>query len=710
MKLFSLPNLSSHITSITDDVTLSTTPNPRPVGQSKEQFRAWCAAATTQGAFISPWEGISQTSRIATNNPPALLHGIIADYDSTGAMGKIQDLPNRVGLLPTWVAETFTQGKCRLIWVFEKPVNVLHPEVTERFLKELDGKLKISDALPGFDKCSWNVSQYFELGTKWHSIQGGVPVPSSLLEQCIMEGGIKAKVQFTDDPAIPMDVIALEVEKQFPGRWKKAFEEGQRGPLFWIADGIDREGCVVTQNGMICYSDRAASTFMPWRAVLGKKFVEQFEQEVTGKAAETFYFDGRVYWTSSHTAKWTHLQKEDVRMHLRDLGCSERPRKGQNSSDLEKVLIHVQKHRRVDGAVPVLFNPEETVSINGNRYLNTSTTQVMQPAENGDPSLWPWLHDYFNNAFDGDMDGVPARDFLFGWLRRWYKSSLEGKPNPGQVMIMAGEAHTGKTLINRCVFGFAMGGSIDAEPILMRKTDFNKQGATVALWRCDDAASEGDWQTRQLFAKSLKAMAANPTQRYHPKGFDSIEIPFKGRVCVTCNTDPESLRALPTLDGTIRDKIMLFKIRDGWRPQFFENNYENEARVLQELPHFLRWLLDWTPPKEILDPVYKRFEIKSFHHPELTHSAQAESPESIFSEYLEGWIEAKRSTSTVVLKLTVTKIHSELTLLHTDYPYKVNQTAAHLKKLLAQNMVPELTDHIKPKNRSTYVFKIPPEK
>ena len=714
MKLFTLPNLVSHVVTETDDQTLSVTPNPRPGGLTKDQFREWCVQVTTQGKFISAWEGGNPHARIDSGNAPRRLHGIVADYDSTAAMSKVGDLFKTTGHLPMWVIETHTPGKCRLVWAFEKPVDVTHPDVTENFLKELNTKLKISDALPGFDKCSWTESQYFEMGTSpWNDVSGSTPVPSTLLAQCVFEGGLKAKVQYSEDPVIPMDVIAAEVERQFPGRWKKSFEEGQRGPLFWIDDGIEREGCVVTLNGMVCYSDRAGSNFLPWRAVLGKKFVDKFEEEQTGKAAEMFYFDGRTYWSNSKGDRWVYNQKEDARLLLKTLcGCSDRPRKGQSSSEIDKIMSHVITNRRVDGAVPILFEPDETMWINGNYYLNTSTTKAMPPAEDGDPKLWPWIHNFIHNAFDGDQDGIPAHLYFLGWLRRFWLSAYNGKPSPGQVIIIAGEAHTGKSFINRWLIGECVGGSVGAEDILMKQTSFNKAGAEVALWRCDDAASEGDWQTRQLFAKSLKAMAANPTQLYQPKFKDAIEIPFRGRVCVTCNTDPESLRVLPPLDATIKDKIMLFRIRDDFRPEFFDSNYKNEAMITTELPHFLRWLFDWTPPEEILDKVYKRFEIKSFHHHDLVTQAQTESNEYIFSEYLEMWMEAKRNgaTDTVVVEPTVTELHSEMmTIAGNGFPYKANQVGHHLKKLLSQKMVPELIGAKKPRNKSVFVFKIKPK-
>ena len=54
-----------------------------------------------------------------------------------------------------------------------------------------------------------------------------------------------------------MDVLESEIQKRFPNRWVGEFDIGSRGPLFWIDDGIDREGCQIVEDGVVCYSDRA---------------------------------------------------------------------------------------------------------------------------------------------------------------------------------------------------------------------------------------------------------------------------------------------------------------------------------------------------------------------------------------------------------------------------------------------------------------------
>jgi hypothetical protein len=652
MIVSSIENLSSHVAATEDIQAVSNYQNPRPLGITKEQFRSWCAANTTHSKFISVWQGINPKARISTGNPATRLHGIIGDYDSATAYANIGELPRSCGVLPTWVIQTFTPGKVRLIWEFESPVNVGNVELTERFIQQLDKRIRFSKALPGWDKSSTDSNQYFEVGSNWQRIIEATPVPESLLEMAMMEAATSAKIT-SNDVEIPMEAIAQEVARQFPGRWQKPFDIGQRGPLFWIADGIDREGCVVTQNGMVCFSDRAASNFMPWRSILGSKFVQEYEQEVIGGAASKFYTDGKAYYTKPN-GEWIGLSREDAKLQLKVMGVSDQKRKGQNASDVDAVLAHIQIQRRVVAAVPVLYRDSDIELIGGERYLNLNTRQAMQPAQDGDPALWPWIHAFVENAFDG------GRDHFLGWFKHFYESALHNDLQPGQVIVIAGDAHTGKSFINRWMIGAALGGSVNATQVLMRQSSFNKQAGEVGLWRVDDAPTDGDPRDKRRFTQALKEHAANPTLLYHPKFRDAIELPFLGRVVITMNIDPESLALLPAMDSSFADKVMLFRLRDGFVPKFKRTTTENESQMLAELPHFLRWILNWEIPREIVNKSKPRYGVKPFHHPKLVEESHAESVEYSVQELLEPWCVGKSKDKDAQTCYTATELLHEL--------------------------------------------------
>jgi hypothetical protein len=97
------------------------------------------------------------------------------------------------------------------------------------------------------------------------------------------------------------------------------------------------------------------------------------------------------------------------------------------------------------------------------------------------------------------------------------------------------------------------------------------------------------------------------------------------------------------MDGTIKDKLMLFRIKAGYKPNFSTKNSDNENRVIAELPFFLRWILDYKVNPKVVDPCNSRFVIRSFHHDELIEEANSEQPESRLAEMISEIMKHKKS-------------------------------------------------------------------
>ena len=708
MYLFCLENLASHEVKPVEIELVASRENPRPPNLEKESFRSWCTSASTKSTFFSTWSGADERIRVSSSNPAFKLHGIVGDYDSSAAYHRLEDLPKTTGVLPMWSTKTFSEGKARLIWIFERPVIINNEEVLKRFLKALDRRIKFSKALPGFDSASIDASQYFELGDTWQRVPGATVVPEALLEHAMVESAERF-VFNTNDLPIPINTIAEQAAERFPGRWNKPFEVGVRGPLFWIADGIDREGAIVTDNGMLCFSDRAGTNFMSWRQIFGNSFVEGYEDQIIGQTSLTFYFDGRVYYRKLG-GKWNAVQKDDARLQLKSLGVSDMRRKGQSTTDLEKVLNHIQTQRRIDGAAPIAYREEEVVDVSGRKILNTGCLRAMQPAPvgEGDPAKFPWLNNWFENAFDEGVPGVSAKDNFLGWFYWFYKSALELNLQLGQIMIMVGPKSTGKSFINKWVIGKALGGSFDAEETLVKQNVFNRGAAEFAHWRIDDAVFKGNPQEKRAFTQALKRHAANPTINYQPKFVDSQEIPHLGRVMMTINPDSESLAIIPTLDNSFEDKVIMHYLRSDFKPHFFSTLQENEDRAMQELPYFLRWLLDvWGKnglPDGVRDEQTPRFGVKAYHHPTLVEKSHAETPEYMVQELLDVWATGKAKDSNAATQYTASELLQELRGALPDMARDINARGfgRMLSKLVGQYT--KLVDKKTTNGISRYVF------
>lgn len=672
MKFFAIPNLSSHDVEVVDPPTSTLS---APLHENKETRRTWQSAVTTQHLFYSACEGWTPGLRVTKENPPYKLHGLVCDYDNKISDLELGSIVKNAApeLLPTWTSRTFSGG-ARLVFEFQEPVFVDNLQLAELFLKELSKELRLENLLPSLDKNLFSLTQYFELGRDWRRIPDAKPIPSDVLGLLFYRAAGKKGIR-GEGPNIPIEAVAAEVEKRWPGRINGEFTVGLRTPLFWIDDNIDRIGAQVGDYGMICYSERAGKAFLHWGEILGQKFVRDFEANRIGAAADGLWFDGKHYWRKGEDGYWRHRNKEDAIMWLKGQGISARTGPKETASEAEKVLLLGQEAREVKAAAPIVHDSREVVIINGERYLNISTMKIMQPADNGDPANWPWLHDFLWKVWADPQEA--QRDHFLAWLQHYYVSCLNGCPAQGQAVIIAGEPSRGKTFLNYQILGRIMGGYSDATDFLMGKTNFNKENAEVALWPIDDTRGAGSWENKSAFSAALKKHVANPQVRCEGKGVNACTIPWKGRIVVTCNTDKESLDIIPHLNATIKDKLMLFMWGD-WQARFLPAG-RTETVVAKELPHFLAWLRDWKPPSYVLAD-NPRYAIKSYHHPTMIREALDASPAARLDEMLQLWREHQKGTEKPVWA-NPTLIRHNLADLDGVREFSRNRMAAALEEL-----------------------------
>jgi len=624
--LLSITNLSSSRTKKCLPWETSTVAPPKP---------DWNNPAVDH-CFYSGLEGLIPSVRIdSKNNHAVFLHWIVADYD-----GQI-DQHARAAVLdrcsdfkPQYICRTFSGG-ARLLWKLATPFPLHTNDLTVKLLKLLHKKLKMAKILVGLDFDAFeDPCKYYEAGTHWIRLSEDT-IPSEFM----MQWAIEATHNFSWNKlgvVIPLDKVAEEVEKQYPGRWQNEFAVGVRGFRFWDSSADNQTAAVIRESGMQCFT--GSQSFVPWSAILGHTFVNQFEADRVGGSVASVFFDGREYWTQLPNGQWHSLNKSDIILYLKVAqGLRPSPARGENSSEIDQALYRIQKHQYISCAAPLIHRPKGIVMINGLRVLNTSTAEVFQPSDKEQvvpEQDFPWLNNYFSTLFDP----VEQLDYFFSWLRRWYDSALEGRMLPGQASFFAGAPNTGKTLLSSVILSRIFGGHIDASSFLSGEDGFNSHLFNNAVWAVDDVVPLTDTKTHLRFSALIKKMAANRTFSVREKYKVDKLIEWNGRVVVTCNTDPESIRILPDVDLSNRDKINLFRIAD--RDTF--TFPRNVADIIQaELPFFLRWLLDWTPPDKVLGD--SRYGVQTYCEASLFDSARHSSSAYSFLEVLIKFFEGQLS-------------------------------------------------------------------
>jgi hypothetical protein len=620
--LFCLPNLAS--STVFEARPWEYTNGSTPHGVTKDEFRRWCALPGTDSMFFSGFEGTHAALRVGEANPAMFMHAVVADYDSPVAPGEREAFLKRAApdYPPNFIATTFS-GHVRLLWLFAARVPVFGQKVTEAFLRKLARELGLKKIFPALDEDAfYSVSQYYHCGEGWELVHP-TPLPIHLLHSWLLAASKKADWSAYGE-RIPISRVAEELEARFPGKWSGPFEEGARGVRFWDESADNPTAAIVRSSGMQCFT--GPKPFVPWGEIFGRKFVDAYRADTIGAAIEGVWFDGRDYWRKVEGV-WRLFKRQDITLHLRVAhGISDERPRGALASQMDEVLNQIQQAKSVDGAAPFIYRRDAVVWFGGKRYLNIARSRLLVPAEGAQP--WGERFPYIAALLDGYFDPPDQLPFWLSWLAYAYRHAIAGRPRNGQVPFLAGDVNLGKTLVSNVMVGDLFGGHMDASDYLLGESRFNKELFEVGLWTVDDTVPSSDPRKQQLYSAMLKKIPANYSFQYHPKFRDQLMLPWSGRVIITCNADPESIRILPDVEMSLLDKVMLFKVAT------VERDFTDAAdRIRAELPFFAGFLRDYEIPEHCRGDA--RFGVKCYHHAELIETAQQSGRTAAFIELLE---------------------------------------------------------------------------
>lgn len=606
--------------------------------ENKAKFVAWCQKPTTQNCHYSGFEGLDPLRRVSGDNEPVKLHGLIADYDAKITPEMLANVKEEcpTEFIPNWGSMTFSSGG-RLVWEFEAPVTLGDAKVTQTFLKLAAKKLKLIKLLPGLDESAFlDLNKYYECGTEWTHLSSD-PIPSNFVHQWLFEAGNKVRWN-TNDAVIPLDIVFTEIERQFPNRWPGGnFDEGTRCPRFWEAeynpDTYDKTGVVVRASGMQCFSGDAG--FISWGELLGRKFVEKYEADRTGEILTNLFYDGKNYWRKDVSGYWIPVPKEDFRLMLKvKYGLSNFCTRRETCSEVDKVMYAVQEQKAVTAALPFVHFPSGLLRKDGQNYLNTSNVECMKPAEcTGEWGKdFPWLSSFIDTFFDP----ADQKEFFLGWWKHFYENALAKTPRAGQALFVAGDPGVGKTLLSTAIVSASVGGHVDASSYLLGEEKFTSHVVGSPIMSVDDTVPASDTRRHTRYSAMIKKITANRYHTYEEKFQKAGQVTWLGRVVVTCNLDPESVRLLPNVELSLLDKINLFKCAKVERK--FPSPTDLMKIINAELPYLLRWLLDWEIPDHCKGD--SRFGVASYHETHLFNSALQTSASYTFLELLTDFLSA----------------------------------------------------------------------
>ena len=350
---------------------------------------------------------------------------------------------------------------------------------------------------------------------------------------------------------------------------------------------------------------------------------EKSEKPLTSKAKSDAYFDvGRnCYWICDDRGGWIPLNETQFKRMLRHGGVSPKVLEGAYVSLLDLYLIDIQRKADVHYAGALAGYSAGVYEMGERRILVTESPRIIEPKS----GQWSIL----NALIDGLLNDpqVDQRPYLYGWLKIGYETLRAGERRPGQALVLTGVHDCGKSLMQNLITIILGGRAARPYQFMSGLTPFNSDLFEAEHLMIEDEQASTDIRARRNFGAQLKNITVVDWQRCHAKNRVAISLSPFWRLSVTVNDEPENLMVLPPIDDSIEDKLIILrasKFPMPMRTATLEQRKVFWQRLIDELPAFLDFLLQWEIPRELIS---ERFGIRHFHHPEILQAIDNLAPE-----------------------------------------------------------------------------------
>jgi len=344
--------------------------------------------------------------------------------------------------------------------------------------------------------------------------------------------------------------------------------------------------------------------------------------------------DGDRYFVRTKTG-WSKWPKSMINKKMRAVPgrfIALRPREGEENSEADRVLLYTMEHRTINHSLPGLSgHPAGVYNMNGDNVM------VLKSASNIEPKEGKW--DTVRSLIE-DRLGAEQSRFFHSWMKKSYESLVFGGPGnfqPGQALILAGGAGTGKSRIQHQVITPMLGNrAADPGPYMFGRTDFNSEMIAAEHLLMEDPQSTTLTKDRVFFGEMIKSIVVNDTHRLHPKGKDALMASPFWRLSMSINDDPDKMRVLPLITPDIEDKLLIFKVESVPLPMPTGTLQERKAfreKITEELPAYAHWLInEWEVPEDIRAD---RFGVKHYHDATLRGDLFEDTPASEFLSLID---------------------------------------------------------------------------
>jgi hypothetical protein len=623
---------------------------PEEVRADKGARTRWANAYDTKHCFYSGFEGVNVKLRINKDNPIEKMLALVVDYDRPSMeFGHAVDavLSHKIQYRPNYISQTLSGG-IRLVWIMEKPLN-MNTFMAKKFHKHMRKEFELVKLLPGLDdEALKDPSKYYEVGENWKQLSSD-PIPTTVSLTWAMSAFGKMSISTELEADVPLDRVREALVKKYPDIEFPDLELGIRMKRFWDTSATNESAAFLMAGGFYCHTGDEG--FMGWEKLISRSFMKEFEVEQTGEVIDRFWYDGQKYLSRNPVKdEWMVQNLTDVTLNLCvSYGLSKAPDKKGEASPIDRILHQVQLQKGVEAFAKFVHRPEGEIMSQGLPYVNISKVTAMPPS--GTSGEWgehfPWLAQYF----DGLLVDPHQKNILLAWWKHYYEGALKQEPTRGQVMIISGPPACGKTLFNIRMLAPSVGGGVDASEYYINGDDFGGTYFSYGLHMVDDGEPGRHPNAQKATASRYKKTAASTLFSVNQKYEKRTSVEWSGRVCVTMNSDPESLKTMPELQQTLEDKLIVLRAEEP--TELFETSENVEEMIKDQLPHLLQWLVDWTPPETVESGT--RYGVISYCDKSLRHSMEADTADALFFELLDTFlaeVKAEAKTATAITMRT----------------------------------------------------------
>jgi hypothetical protein len=268
-------------------------------------------------------------------------------------------------------------------------------------------------------------------------------------------------------------------------------------------------------------------------------------------------------------------------------------------------------------------------------WLVTSSPKLVEPIKGDCPNLKRLIETLIPNEI--------ARHALYSWIQTQYKAIRRKEHSRCPVLILAGDANDGKTMLLQ-LFTTLRGGR-QTNPIAAWSGEgpaWNDHLVGSECLNIDDSVAPKNYKARQKFATKIKEAIFIGAVTIDKRNHDSFTLnpqPVWG-VAMAVNATSDAIKTIPALEGDdMNGKAVVIRTRRAdilYREQGDSAASKRWKAYEDELPHFADWLLnDYKLPTDLPDGCHKsRSGALVYLDPEAMSELHRTGPAGLFEEVL----------------------------------------------------------------------------